>query len=234
MSKSGPYNPLEKVNLGISVAEALLAQDEHSLEELQPFAGAGIYALYYQGGFDAYVKLAAINKTQGSKVPIYVGKAIPEGGRKGLSPMIKTTMVQRSTKALFKRLTEHAESIRSTGLSIQDFSCRYLVVDDIWIPLGESLMIARFSPLWNLLVDGFGNHDPGKGRYNGLVPKWDVLHPGRARATKCQPRNETAEQIAVEVQAWLAQSPTLMQSRYVVREAEAEYKVSRFSSDADE
>lgn len=234
MSKSGPYNPLEKVNLGISVAEALLAQDEHSLEELQPFAGAGIYALYYHGGFDAYVKLAAINQTQGSKVPIYVGKAIPEGGRKGLSPMIKTTMVQRSTKALFKRLTEHAESIRSTGLSIQDFSCRYLVVDDIWIPLGESLMIARFSPLWNLLVDGFGNHDPGKGRYNGLVPKWDVLHPGRAWATKCQPRNETAEQIAVEVQAWLAQSPTLMQSRYVVREAEAEYKVSRFSSDADE
>lgn len=233
MSKSGTYNPLEKVNLGISVAEALLAQGEQSLAELQPFTGAGIYALYYQGSFVAYNKLATINKTQGAKVPIYVGKAIPEGGRKGLSPMLDTSSVSKSTKSLFKRLTEHAESIRATVLSIQDFSCRYLVVDDIWIPLGESLMIARFSPLWNLLVDGFGNHDPGEGRYNGLIPKWDVLHPGRAWAAKCQPRKETAEQIAVEVQAWLEQSPALMQSRYEVREAEAEYKVSRFSTDAD-
>ncbi|NBR59889.1 MAG: Eco29kI family restriction endonuclease, partial [Opitutaceae bacterium] len=94
-------------------------------------------------------------------------------------------------------------------------------------PLGESLLIARFSPVWNLLVDGFGNHDPGRGRYNGLVPKWDVLHPGRAWAKRCRPRTETASQITAEVSAWLAQSPALMQSRYVVREAEADYMVRR-------
>jgi len=224
MTNRSPYNPLEKVNLGISVAEALLAQDEHPLAELQPFNGAGIYALYYRGDFVAYAKLAEINRTQGSKVPIYVGKAIPEGGRKGRATL-SATSAMRATRALYRRLVEHAESIRATSLSIQDFSCRYLVVDDIWIPLGESLLIARFSPLWNLLLDGFGNHDPGSGRYNGLAPKWDVLHPGRAWAARCKPRVETAQQIAMEVQAWLEQAPSLMQSRYVVREAEAEYRI---------
>ena len=46
---------------------------------------------------------------------------------------------------------------------------------------------------------GFGNHDPGSGRYKGLRPRWDVLHPGRAWADKCQPREETQEHIARDV-----------------------------------
>lgn len=230
MSHRAPYNPLEKVNLGISVAEALLSQDALPLAALSDFSGAGIYALYYQGDFAAYGKLAHMNRTQGASVPIYVGKAIPEGGRKGVVPLAGGSKV-RVTRALYKRLMEHAESIRTTQLSVNDFSCRYLVVDDIWIPLGESLLISRFSPLWNLLVDGFGNHDPGNGRYNGLAPKWDVLHPGRSWATKCKPRVETAEQIATEAAAWLDQAPSLMQSRYRVHEAEAAYKVERAVAD---
>lgn len=225
MSSPAPYNPLEKVNLGISVAEAMLSQPVHSLGELKSFNGAGIYAIYYRGTHPAYGKLAAINNNQGPTVPIYVGKAIPEGGRKGGGAVASGKAV--ATKALFKRLGEHAESIRSTQLSLDDFSCRHLVVDDIWIPLGESLLIAKFSPVWNLFVDGFGNHDPGKGRYNGLAPKWDVLHPGRAWAQKCKPRSESASQIAAEVSAWLEQAPSLMQSRHFAREAEAEYRVVR-------
>lgn len=228
MSASVPYNPLEKVNLGISVAEAMLSQPVHPLGGIPSFNGAGIYAIYYRGTHPAYGKLAAINISQGPSAPIYVGKAIPEGGRKGGGSA--TGVRAGATKALFKRLGEHAESIRSTQLRIDDFVCRYLVVDDIWIPLGESLLIARFSPVWNLLVDGFGNHDPGKGRYNGLVPKWDVLHPGRAWAEKCKARAETSAQISAEVSAWLAQAPSLMQSRHFVREAEAEYRVVRNDS----
>lgn len=223
MTPQAPYNPLEKTNLGKSVADALLKQTAHSLVDLQPFAGAGIYALYYQGCFAAYDKLATINRTQGETVPIYVGKAIPAGGRKGVADVISA----KPTKALFKRLTEHAESIRATELNVEDFSCRHLVVDDIWIPLGESLLITRFSPLWNLLLDGFGNHDPGAGRYNGLIPKWDVLHPGRAWASRCKPRSETAKQIGAEAKAWLEQAPGLAQSRFVAREAEASYHVDR-------
>lgn len=228
MSNHVPYNPLEKVNLGISVAEAMLSQPVHPLGDIPLFSGAGIYAIYYRGAHPAYGKLAAINASQGPTSPIYVGKAIPEGGRKGGGGV--TRLKAGASKALFKRLGEHAESIRATQLSIEDFSCRYLVVDDIWIPLGESLLIAKFSPVWNLLVDGFGNHDPGNGRYNGLVPKWDVLHPGRAWAPKCKSRAETSNQISTEVMAWLEQAPSLMQSRYFVREAEAEYRISRTDS----
>ena len=36
--------------------------------------------------------------------------------------------------------------------------------------LGESLLIAKFAPIWNKLIDGFGNHDPDKGRYGARVP----------------------------------------------------------------
>ncbi len=229
MSTDAPYNPLEKINLGASVADALLSRAALPLANLSSFTGAGIYALYYTGDFHAYERLSKINRLQGPKVPIYVGKAIPEGGRKGGGVSLANELGVRPTKALFKRLSEHAESINSTELSVDDFSCRYLVVDDIWIPLGESLLIARFSPLWNLLLDGFGNHDPGKGRYNGLAPKWDVLHPGRAWAVRCQPRQETAKQIAQEAKAWLAQAPALMQSKYTVQEAEAEYLVTQLS-----
>lgn len=222
MTSPKPYNPLEKQNLGKSVAEAMLQQAAQPLATLAPFNGAGIYALYYHGPFDTYKKMAAVNQTQGATVPIYVGKAIPAGGRKGLSPIGDN----KPTKALYKRLIEHLESIRATSLQVEDFSCRYLVVDDIWIPLGESLLITRFSPLWNLLLDGFGNHDPGAGRYNGLIPKWDVLHPGRAWASKCKPRLESAEQIAAEVESWLDQAPGLAQSRFAAREAEAQYEVA--------
>ena len=106
---------------------------------------------------------------------------------------------------LFKRLCEHAESIRAaSNVNIADFHCRHLVVDDIWIPLGESLLIARFSPVWNSLIDGFGNHDPGSGRHAGMRPRWDVLHPGRSWAVKCQERKESTKDIERDVATFLA------------------------------
>lgn len=45
-------------------------------------------------------------------------------------------------------------------------------------------MISRFAPVWNVLLEGLGNHAPGSGRYNGRVPRWAVLHPRRGWATK--------------------------------------------------
>lgn len=114
-------------------------------------------------------------------------------------------MLLAHARRVFGRLQEHAESIQATDtLDISDFTCRYLVVDEIWIPLGESLMIAKFSPLWNLVVEGFGNHDPGSGRYNGLRPRWDAMHPGRSWAMKCRQREESQSDIAREVGSYLA------------------------------
>lgn len=207
MSKSAeiiPFNPLDKRNLGASVAEALVSQPAHPLGALASFHGSGIYAIYYHGLHRAYMTIGYRNRADETNptIPIYVGKAVPAGARKG-----KVLPDPTKSKALFNRLQEHAESIQATDtLSIDDFTCRYLVVDEIWIPLGESLMIAKFSPLWNLVVEGFGNHDPGAGRYNGLRPRWDTLHPGRSWALKCKVREETQAEIAREVTSHLDSS----------------------------
>lgn len=221
MSEAAPYNPLEKKNLGASVAEALLGRKPRRLDALVSFKGAGVYALYYKGDFPPYRRLAMLNEGDDPQAPIYVGKAVPAGGRKGGAADNAT-----ATTTLYKRLKEHAESIECVeNLKLEDFVCRYLIVDDIWIPLGESLLIAKFSPLWNSNLDGFGNHDPGKGRYQGLAPRWDVLHPGRPWATKCAPRAETKAQIASEVQARLKQEPSLVRSRFLVEQQRGGYAV---------
>lgn len=185
-----PYNPLDKRHLGLSVAQALLQRPVYALTALRPFDGAGIYAIYYTGAFPTYQLVAALNQESQFKLPIYVGKAIAKGGRKGFD---LTASVGRD---LYKRLQEHLRSIQEAiNLDQGDFYCRYLVVDDIWIPLAESLLIAQLNPLWNQQLDGFGNHDPGKGRHQGLRPRWDVVHPGRPWAARCKPRPESAAQI---------------------------------------
>ena len=180
-----PYNPLEKENLGKSVADSLLQQEPIALSKLKRFPGAGVYVIYYTGQFDAYAPYRQWNRSaEDLNVPIYVGKAIPTGGRKGnVDPEISARGA-----ALFSRLEEHRKSIQQAiNLELEDFWFRYLVVDDIWIPLGESLLIQRFRPLWNCRIDGFGNHDPGAGRHAGAKPAWDTLHPGRTWASRCAP-----------------------------------------------
>ncbi|HAD08301.1 MAG TPA: restriction endonuclease [Porticoccaceae bacterium] len=197
-----PFNPLAKRHLGESVGQAMLRQPVVPLRDLKAFEGAGIYAIYYTGDFSGYELIAEKNCNQRYEAPIYVGKAVPKGTRKG------GNLEAKPGRVLYNRLKQHTKSIEETSdLRITDFHCRYLTVDDIWIPLGESLLIAKFAPLWNKLIDGFGNHDPGKGRHAGLRPRWDVLHPGRPWAEHCKEREETAEQIVSEVRDYLRNNP---------------------------
>lgn len=201
-SKVIPFNPLNKRHLGESVGQAMLRQPVTPLGNLEVFDGAGIYAIYYTGDFQGYEAIAERNWEKRFTAPIYVGKAVPKGARKG------GDLEAPPGKVLWSRLNQHARSIEeASNLNIADFHCRYLIVDDIWIPLGESLLIAKFDPLWNKLIDGFGNHDPGKGRHAGFRPRWDVLHPGRPWADRCQPRGESAEQIIREARDYLRNSP---------------------------
>ena len=198
MKSENPFNPLDKRNLGHSVAEALLTR---SVSPLPPeaFEGAGIYAIYYIGNFPPYKPIAVKNRKNRFEAPIYVGKAVPEGARKG-----GLGLDAPAGKVLHKRLIEHAKSIQQVNnLELNDFCCRYLVTDDIWIPLGESLVIEMFKPLWNQLIDGFGNHDPGSGRYNQQRSSWDVIHPGREWATKCRENIKTEESILNSIEVFL-------------------------------
>lgn len=199
-----PFNPLDKQNLGASVAEALLDQEAHPLECIPEFTGAGIYAIYYSGDFLPYKQMARVNKDQ-FLLPIYVGKAVPAGSRVGLN------VDENVGRPLFRRLREHRSSIeQAENLQLSDFYYRFLVVDSIWIPLGESLMIARFAPLWNSHIAGFGNHNPGKGRHAGMRSRWDVLHPGRPWVENLRERPETAETIAREAFNYLKTLPPFL------------------------
>lgn len=195
MSDPTPYNPLAKINLGVSVAEAMLRQPVSQLPPAEPFFGAGIYAIYYSGAFETYEAIASKNRRNKYGWPIYVGKAVPAGARKG-----GFGLGLKPGRDLYKRLREHAESVdQAENLDLADFKCRFLVVDDIWIPLGEFLLIQRFSPVWNKVLDGYGNHDPGKGRYNQQRSPWDVVHPGREWAMRCAENKRSREDIISSV-----------------------------------
>ncbi|HUN55787.1 MAG TPA: Eco29kI family restriction endonuclease [Smithella sp.] len=197
-----PFNPLDKRHLAESVGQAILRQPVTLLKNIKTFDGAGIYAIYYTGTFNVYAPIAKRNLNNIFSAPIYVGKAVPKGSRKG------GNLEASPGKVLYDRLNDHAKSIEEvSNLDIVDFHCRYLIMDDIWIPLGESLLIAKFYPLWNKLIDGFGNHDPGGGRHAGLRPRWDVLHPGRPWADRCKPRDESSEQIIREARDYLRNNP---------------------------
>jgi hypothetical protein len=197
------FNPLDKSNLGKSVIDALMATEAVPLAGLARFSGAGVYAIYYGGAFPPYRKLAALNR--GAQIhPIYIGKGIPRGGRKGL-----TMDASADSFALYERLSEHADSIQATtDLEVADFQCRHLAVDDIWIGLGETLLIQKYAPLWNQVVEGFGNHDPGAGRHKGKRPLWHELHAGSGWAKKCSQAKLNREEILEKVAAYMAALPS--------------------------
>jgi hypothetical protein len=195
---STPYNPLDKRNLADSIAAALLFAPLVNISECSGVVGAGVYAIYYCGAFPSYRRISNPSDSTNFK-PIYVGKAIPKGGRKG------GFMLDSSTgRSLSERLSQHTESIRqSENLNVEDFLVRFLVVEDIWIPLGENVLIDTFSPVWNTVLDGFGNKDPGAGRVGQRASPWDILHPGRLFSKKLAASNVDIDVIQKRVEEHL-------------------------------
>lgn len=182
------YDPLDYNNLARSVVEALLGARPSTIPP-DAFDGSGVYAIYYAGSLEYRATASA------EEVPIYVGKAIPPGGRRG-----GRGDGPAATRPLHRRLRDHAKSIgQTTNLSLEHASCRHLVVVPVWINLAERFLIDHFKPLWNTVLDGFGNHDPGRGRRNSARPRWDIMHPGRAWATRLR-ASESREDILAAIQ----------------------------------
>jgi Eco29kI restriction endonuclease len=86
-------------------------------------------------------------------------------------------------------LKEHGKSIfQANNLSQADFSCRFMILEggaSHLIGTVEAALIRHYKPIWNTKIDGFGNHEPGSGRYNQAKSDWDIIHPGRPWAEKC-------------------------------------------------
>ena len=197
-NKGIPFNPLDRQHLSFSVVQAMLAQTPHPLADLPWFGGVGLYAVYYTGRLACYAALSAANRNGKFALPIYVGKAVSDGAR------IAVGGTDTASFALQKRLREHAKSVaQAENLDAADFQCRFLVVDDIWIPLGESLLIAKFAPVWNTIVAGFGNQNPRNRRRADAKPRWDQLHPGRPWASGLAAQPISAEEIAREAESYL-------------------------------
>lgn len=147
------------------------------------FSGTGIYAIYCIAQTGLYANFFTINRTE-FRIPIYVGKAVPRGWRQARN----SNMTQ--SYELHNRLREHHRNLQlGNGLDPHDFYCRFVILDgresDL-IGTVEAALIRQYQPLWNTTIDGFGNHDPGKGRYKQAKSDWDVCHPGRLWADRCQ------------------------------------------------
>lgn len=64
----------------------------------------------------------------------------------------------------------------------------------------EAALIKLNKPLWNTAMDGFGNHDPGSGRYEQAKSDWDVIHKGRGWAEKCNGRHKSQDVILANIE----------------------------------
>ncbi len=183
------------------IKEALAFFDKTPLERLplkEAFTGAGVYALYYTGSYDQY----AFYAKRSTRIPIYIGKAVPQGWRQG-----RLTSVAKS-RELFRRVNEHAKNIvQSENLSAEDFEARFMIFRDDTanlISTIESSLIRKYSPLWNSVIDGFGNHDPGSGRYNQAVSEWDALHPGRMWVERLTGQKPVLEQVIEKIRKYVS------------------------------
>lgn len=169
----------------------------------------GVYVIYYAGSHPLYSDISDQNRTENKK-PIYVGKAVSIGsrigGQTGVPTLTEGNQVEqvddelslidaqlalkdnpeiKLANNLFKRLNEHANNIRKTNtLSIDDFQVRVIPMADAMVQWAEATMIKRLTPIWNARISGFGNHDPGSGRYEQARSIWDQIHPGRTWALK--------------------------------------------------
>jgi hypothetical protein len=162
------------------------------------FPGVGVYTIEYQGDFPDYHLLSSRSRN-GEYVPIYAGKAVPRGWRTG--------RFGTPEQELYQRLADHSRSIRSsTNLDNSDFIVRFIILEGDAIGLTGALeaeVIRWKQPPWNTCIDGFGNHDPGSGRYEQARSSWDTLHPGRQWATRLRDPQEDAQAIKSRLSAFL-------------------------------
>ncbi len=170
------WDPLTYETLMAGTVAHFETQDPAPLASRIAIEGPGIYALYYEGNMPEYRPIADGNH------PIYVGKAVPPGARKG-------GVGDVTAPALQNRLRDHAKSItEADNLNLEDFLFRALPIVPVWIVFAEQALIKQYRPVWNTCLEGFGKHHQGRNRAATTQSWWDTLHPGRPWATVHAPQ----------------------------------------------
>ncbi len=176
----------------VEATDFLIRTPEHWLPLPGKFFGVGVYAIYYSGNCKYDRKISELNRMQ-CEQPIYIGKAVPAGWRAARESS------GGNSYALCTRLREHERSIeQGKEIRVVDFKCRFMIllgVETDLLSAVEAHLIRDYKPLWNTLIDGFGNHDPGKGRYNQARSEWDVLHPGRSWANRLTGKSSSRAEV---------------------------------------
>ena len=171
-------------------------------EETTRFNGAGVYALYFYGESDLYIQCKNVDPAE--EYPIYIGKAVPPGSRKGVDANSSD-----SCNALWKRINEHYRSLeKANNLNPSDFRFKAMIMhhpETDLISAVESHLIRIYCPIWNAVVDGFGNHTPGNGRFDQAKSDWDVIHPGRPFADRCRGEHNHESLIVQNIRNWSKQ-----------------------------
>jgi len=203
------FDPTDPKIIGRFISLAMVAQPVHKLAAVHRFYGSGVYAIYYRGDFSLYTPISA------TETPIYVGKAGPA------ITNARTPMDQ--SDRLARRLEDHHKSILKavTTLNINDFDCRFLVVQSGYETAAEDYLIHLFKPIWNNETDvlyGLGKHgDDATTRQNKRSP-WDTLHPGRAWADKSAADARTPAQIKSDLAKHFAETRIYKHISDVMRE----------------
>ena len=97
------------------------------------------------------------------------------------------------------------EAVEYRGKTVFPFEPgeRVLATPSPHVGMAERFAIDHYKPVWNRCLDGFGDHDPGSGRYNGEKSWWDTMHPGRGWADNLR-QVKTLEEAIERVQTFFA------------------------------
>ncbi|OOE64080.1 Eco29kI family restriction endonuclease [Salinivibrio kushneri] len=182
---------------GEAILEPLVKEFENipllPIDSIPKFPGAGVYALHMVDTsatpYDGYIR---------KEKPIYVGKAVPSGWRQGRN-------TDDVGNVLINRIMQHYKNLETVNLGGYRFEVRFAVLSGAGLDLISSLesaLIRKYRPLWNSYIDGFGNHDPGRGRYAQSPSEWDTLHPGRHWAERLTGKKPEIEKIIDKIRLY--------------------------------
>nr|WP_242551482.1 Eco29kI family restriction endonuclease [Pseudomonas sp. Marseille-Q1929] len=96
------------------------------------------------------------------------------------------------------------------SLSIEDFECRFLIVQTGFQKSAKDYLIKFFTPIWNSetkICFGLGKHrDSSSTRANKRSP-WDTLHPGREGANSSDQDQKPYEPILDQIANHFVKNP---------------------------